>query len=101
MSAETAQAAVESANLWTEWIQLGFAGFCLILLMLGAWAVRSMVRVLWQMNTILTANTATLRELTDTLQTGNCPVAVRSGLSCHVWFVSGCSAWLRIILLPR
>jgi len=43
------------AGLWSNWIQLGFAGFSLILLLVLAWVIRSFVKF---MHNVMAQNNA-------------------------------------------
>jgi len=63
------------ANLWTTWIQLGFAGFSLVLLAFLFWIVRRFLKAGDKMTTVqmeytvqLTRNTDVTRELSSAVR---------------------------------
>jgi hypothetical protein len=59
--------ATREVSLWTGWIQLGFAGLCLVLIFVGVMAGRALAKVLWSLNASVTANTEVTRSLGDHL----------------------------------
>jgi hypothetical protein len=73
MTNELAQTVAQSAptnlNLWSAWIQLGFAGVVLILLAIGCWLGAKLGKVLWSLNTSVTQNTAVTQALAQNILT--------------------------------
>jgi hypothetical protein len=54
----------ESASIWSNWIQLGFAGFSLILLAVIVWLTSRLLRVLGDSNKVVSGNTEAITLLT-------------------------------------
>ncbi|MCE5269364.1 MAG: hypothetical protein LLG00_15920, partial [Planctomycetaceae bacterium] len=54
-------------NLWSGWIQLGFAGFAAIVFVAFVWLVKEVIRVIGNVTKVVSANTATIAALGATL----------------------------------
>jgi hypothetical protein len=55
----------QEATLWSFIIQGGFAGLCLVLIVVGVFVARGLFRVLWALNVSVTQNTEVTRTLGD------------------------------------
>jgi hypothetical protein len=62
---ETVHGLSGTANLWTNWIQIGFAGGCLILLVFVGWLIRALIRQTKQSADCNTCLATALQENTD------------------------------------
>jgi hypothetical protein len=72
---------VQEASIWTNWIQLGFAGFSVILVVVIVWLIGRLLKVLAESNKVIAGSTTAIALLsTSATESKQLLVEVKDGL---------------------